>query len=504
MKKYILLILSLLLALCLCAGPAAAEEEESYEDPHKTAVEVTNESREIDGDIAVEGKDTYLTGLLVNEDRGEAIEVTLNGSVTAADETDSLDHQDCTAVSVNAAGEGSEVTAEVNGDITATNVWTDGEKMNLDNGGLSAWAGDGGKADVTVNGDINADAKLLPEGEDGYTWSAGVGAYTGGTGADVAVTVNGNVTASADCYSVGINANNEETGTVSVQVNGDVEAGSLGIRAINWNEESKIDIVVDGTVKQSQDGISLEGDCTENITLTVWQAEETTRGNIISVDGEMPAEKAAEAEKNIQYIIRTNDRSAEYVTTDAREYQGYQVASEDETVTVQVDVPGGYRLSSIHGGKGTLKKDAHGNWVMQMPRGGGVELSVDFEQKLTLFRWDDTAEIAELKAAAAEGLPAEARALLPEGTAQAPETLTLKMTCPRTYDVYKDMPIYLKASRAWGEGEKATVLLALPAEGKTEWLLLEGVGLANGSIQVMLSPDQIKLLNYQVFLVMIL
>ncbi len=34
---------------------------------------------------------------------------------------------------------------------------------------------------------------------------------------------------------------------------------------------------------------------------------------------------AAEAEKNIQYIIRTDDRSAEYVTTDAREYQGYQV-----------------------------------------------------------------------------------------------------------------------------------------------------------------------------------
>ena len=97
MKKYILLILSLLLALCLCVGPAAAEEEESYEDPRKTAVEVTNESREIDGDIAVEGKDTYLTGLLVNEDQGEAIEVTLNGSVTAADETDSLDHQACTA-----------------------------------------------------------------------------------------------------------------------------------------------------------------------------------------------------------------------------------------------------------------------------------------------------------------------------------------------------------------------------------------------------------------------
>ena len=126
MKRCILLLLSLLLALCLCAGPAAAEGEEDWSDPRKTAVEVTNESRTIDGDISVQGKDTYVTGLLVNEDRGEAVEVTLNGAVTAAADTDHLDHQDCTAVSVNAAGEGSEVTAELNGNISATNVWTAG------------------------------------------------------------------------------------------------------------------------------------------------------------------------------------------------------------------------------------------------------------------------------------------------------------------------------------------------------------------------------------------
>ena len=504
MKRCILLLLSLLLALCLCAGPAAAEGEEDWSDPRKTAVEVTNESRTIDGNISVQGKDTYVTGLLVSEDQGEAVEVTLNGAVTAAAETDHLDHQDCTAVSVNAAGEGSGVAAELNGNISATNVWTAGEKMNLDNGALSVWAGDGGKTDVTVNGDIYADAKLLPEGEDGYTWSAGVGAYTGGTGADAAVTVNGNVTASADCYSVGINANNEDTGTVSVQVNGDVEAGSLGIRAINWNEESRIDITVDGTVKQSEDGISLEGTCPENITLTVWQAEETARGHIVSVDGEMSEEQAAEAEKAIQYIIRTDGGSAEYITTDAREYNGYRVANEGETVTLQVDVPDSYRIRTVRDGQTALAKNADGNWVMQMPRGGGVELFVDMDQQISLFRSADTAQIAALKTALADSLPAEALALLPDGEYKVSDTATLKLTCPVPAALSSDTPVTLKAARAFTEGEKALVMLALPAKDKTEWLFLEGAGTADGRVQVMLSPDQIRQLDYQVFLAVIL
>ena len=499
MKHRFLLILSLLLALCLCAGAAA---EESYEQPQKTAVEVNNESREIDGDITVQGKDTYVMGLLVNEDSGEAIEVTLNGSVTADAETDSLDHQDCTAVSVNAAGEGSEVAAELNGNISATNVWTAGEKMNLDNGALSVWAGDGGKTDVTVNGDIYADAKLLPEGDEGYTWSAGVGAYTGGTGADAAVTVNGNVTASADCYSVGINANNEDTGTVSVQVNGDVEAGSLGIRAINWNEDSAIDIIVDGTVKQSQDGISLEGTCPENIRLTLWKAEETEDGHIVSVAGEMSEEQAAESEKAIQYIIRTG----QYITTDAKEYEGYRVAGEGETVNLQINAPDNFRVSSVSGGTDGAdpEKNADGSWSLEVPRGGGVELSVDLEQQLSIFCPEDNEQTAKLKAALAESLPEDALALLPTGENKASEIVTLKLICPVPAAICRDVAFFLKAARACAEGETVKVLLALPAPGKTEWSVLEGVGMADGRVQIRLTPDQIRLLSYRVFLAVIL
>ena len=62
----------------------------------------------------------------------------------------------------------------------------------------------------------------------------------------------------------------------------------------------------------------------------------------------------------------------------------------------------------------------------------------------------------------------------------------------------------LKAARAFTEGEKALVLLALPAKDKTEWLFLEGAGTADGRVQVMLSPDQIRQLDYRVFLAVIL
>ena len=46
--------------------------------------------------------------------------------------------------------------------------------------------------------------------------------------------------------------------------------------------------------------------------------------------------------------------------------------------------------------------------------------------------------------------------------------------------------------------------LALPAPGKTEWSVLEGVGMADGRVQIRLTPDQIRLLSYRVFLAVIL
>ncbi len=101
MKKRWIMLLALLLSLfmTMTAIPGIADEtvsdewEESGDTyPTRIAEEATNASKTIDGDIVISGKDSYVKGLSVNEDEGKAIEVTVNGSVTASAETDRLDH----------------------------------------------------------------------------------------------------------------------------------------------------------------------------------------------------------------------------------------------------------------------------------------------------------------------------------------------------------------------------------------------------------------------------
>ena len=61
---------------------------------------------------------------------------------------------------------------------------------------------------------------------------------------------------------------------------------------------------------------------------------------------------------------------------------------------------------------------------------------------------------------------------------------------------------YMKQKKAGGSDETPfllilSLLLALPAPGKTEWSVLEGVGMADGRVQI-------RLLSYRVFLAVIL
>lgn len=73
-------------------------------DPDVTviAVEIVNHSETVDGDVGITDRDKHMIGLKVSESEGKAIEVTVNGDVTAQNQTSYNDHQDCTAVSIEA------------------------------------------------------------------------------------------------------------------------------------------------------------------------------------------------------------------------------------------------------------------------------------------------------------------------------------------------------------------------------------------------------------------
>lgn len=94
-----------------------------------------------------------------------------------------------------------------------------------------------------------------------------------------------------------------------------------------------------------------------------------------------------ETEKLIQYIIRIEDNSRNYIatngTTDFTAGNGktYQVAKEGEKVLVKLTIPEGKELVAAYWDQakseaGRLLQDAEGNYYLEVPRGGGVELSV--------------------------------------------------------------------------------------------------------------------------------
>ena len=67
-----------------------------------------------------------------------------------------------------------------------------------------------------------------------------------------------------------------------------------------------------------------------------------------------------------------------------REYEGYQVANEGDTVTMKLTIPEGFEVAGAYGDEGQewpLSKDAGGNYYLSVPRGGGVMLSVKLSKK---------------------------------------------------------------------------------------------------------------------------
>ena len=194
----------------------------------------------------------------------------------------------------------------------------------------------------------------------------------------------------------------EETfveGETNLTLTGNVTADNIGIE-IDIADPQTANILIDGTVEGGDAGIVLtdQTKIDENLTLTVWQVVPTKDkdGNEAVVftkstddTGKTVYTENEEAEKLIRYIIKIADDSKDYITgttgtedVTAGNGETYQVAYEQDTVTLKLEIPKDKELIAVYGDDGQevpLEKDADGNYYVVVPRGGGVILSVDLK-----------------------------------------------------------------------------------------------------------------------------
>lgn len=384
LRKYAAALLAIMLFLFTCSA-AAEEEAATLTDPETIVETVENEDAVFDSDIILKASDVNGTGLYIHTDDGGSSAVTVNGSIVVDLKTDTLGHISSAPVYIQLAGEDSRAELTVNGDLESSVEWTDPDNGDNVNGyGLSLEM-ENGQAQVRVNGDVTVTAH--EQAEDGYTWAAGVHLYNTDGTADVEV--NGDINVLSDIYGLALNLHEldvEGNGSMRVKTVGDVS----GTTRAAWLESlggGHLDLIVDGTIKTgNEDTMLIASDGASDIRVTAWKIEEDQEGRLLSVSpDDMSDMTAEEMEKSfLQYIIRVADESAGWITPNAETFEGYQVGKEGALIPLSLSLPDGYDLTGVYARENQslpLTPDESGNYILCVPRGGGVLLSVALEKK---------------------------------------------------------------------------------------------------------------------------
>ena len=249
--------------------------------------------------------------------------------------------------------------------------------------GIRAHATYAGDTTVVVNGSVQAGA---------FGGHYGSGVYAGARdGARTSVTVNGNVSAQSKPQneSIGVEIDspeyeNQRTATTSITVNGDVTSSNgAGIRFIGASVTQ--DIVVTGTVTGSTYGVKTDAygyPVTGSNNFTVWKVTtESGKADDMFVKTESSyssyvADDASARAAN--YIVRSSkavtplaaDGSALATSHD------YPVAKEGEKVLITA-TNGNVVTKAYNNGVEITTKDENGNFYLEVPRGGGIDLSAE-------------------------------------------------------------------------------------------------------------------------------
>ena len=266
--------------------------------------------------------------------------------------------------------------------------------------GADLKASDGGEATLSVNGQLTADGELQ---------AYGVDANASGEGTEIKAVVTEGVAATG-AFSVGASLTAIENAAVSLQIgdqNTDAdlagETYGLILSTVGQNEEEPaagtVQALVTGTISGGDAPVVItEGTASENVTLTVWTIDLNAEGQAVlegSYDdqGRLNTEYTDNArafeQKQVFYIIKVEQPEAGATLTAVKQdgsaldkRDGFDVANEDDTVLMKVDLQEGYRLSGAYSDLGQsveMLQDAAGNYYVVVPKGGAVYLSAMLE-----------------------------------------------------------------------------------------------------------------------------
>jgi hypothetical protein len=187
-----------------------------------------------------------------------------------------------------------------------------------------------------------------------------------------------------------------------VKVGNSIISDNYGIA--KCNDSGTVDLLVENEVKAKNTAVLLKDDsslyeqasdgsgyCANQLNLTVWKLNLNERGNVAELLVDYDEAVAAKAfEKKINYIIKAQQPDG-YGTISFVDSSGnalkksnnYYVAHEGEKVVVKANLLSGYTVIAAYNGVGEkvpLLKDENGNFYIIVPKGGGINISVDIEK----------------------------------------------------------------------------------------------------------------------------
>ena len=396
--------------------------EDTQEDGGGVVVDAHSENKTEPpfGDITAEGENA----LTVKVSNGHNATVTVDGNVTATS-SEASEVEQVAGVEVNVNGNNSSADISIDGTVTSDSI---GAEVNNNLGATAELTVTG---DVTVEGtgdkdvavsaqtitvsqstttvDINGNVQSTADG-----LSAGAISFAGN--AETEVNVDGEVDASQTGLIIGAAAVSWEekpaSASVEVRIGGDLSSknGPAIEAAVDMTSNSDVRlkgdavVIVEGTISSEKDdgpiikagfpeGYSdsdIISSTLDTLDLTVWKID-IKDGQTLAADSERVEDK--EFEKRINYIVKLEpnekfdyaavkqDNSAldtVTATINGEEYS-YDVAHESEKVYLKINTKG-YRIKgayNVDGEKKEIDHDSEGNYYIEVPRVGGIYLSVE-------------------------------------------------------------------------------------------------------------------------------